>query len=74
MPKINQPIKIIKNDLITILEFIRVAVTEFPKATDHILTHMDLSDEAFKETYVMVASAVDFDFDDDGDNDDGSDS
>ena len=35
--------------VITVLEFVRVAVTEFPKTTDKILTTMDLADEAFDE-------------------------
>lgn len=72
MPKLNRPIKAVESDLITILEFVRVAVKKFPKATDRILSHMDLSDEAFKDAYVMLASTIDFDFEDDG-GDDGSD-
>jgi hypothetical protein len=47
--------------VITVLEFIRVAVTEYPKTTDKILTHMDLADEAFDEEidvleYMLAAS------------------
>lgn len=70
MPKINQPIKAIKDDLITVLEFIRVAVQEFPRATDGILTHMDLSDDAFSEAYLALGDAVDFDFEDNGEDED----
>lgn len=69
MPKLNRPIKAVEGDLITILEFVRVAVKQFPKATDMILSHMDLSDEAFKDAYVVLASAIDFDFEDEGADD-----
>lgn len=34
---------------VTVLEFIRIAVTHFPKTTDKILTHMDLSDDGFDD-------------------------
>lgn len=72
MPKLNQPIKVIKSELITVLEFIRIARGEFPKTTDKILSHMDLSDEAFDEVLGAIAAFVDFDLYDDG-GDDGSD-
>ena len=45
------------------MEFIRVAVKGFPKTTDKILTHMDLSDEAFMEAANALAAEVSFDFD-----------
>jgi len=70
MPKTNQPIKAIESELITALEFIRVARAECPKATDKILSRMDLSDEAFDEELAAIAAVVDFDFDDDGGDDD----
>lgn len=69
MPKINQPIKVIEDDLITVLEFVRVATRRFPNATDEILTQMDLSDDAFEEAYLALGDAVDFDFEDDGEDD-----
>lgn len=70
MPKTNQPIKTIESELITLLEFVRISRAECPKATDKILTRMDLSDEAFDEELAVIGAAVDFDFDDDGGDDD----
>lgn len=69
--KTNRPIKSIEGDLITVLEFIRVAVKEFPAATDQILTHMDLADDAFEEAYLALGDDVDFVFEDDGEGDYG---
>lgn len=69
--KTSRPIKSIESDLITVLEFIRVAVNEFPAAADQILTHMDLANDAFEEAYLAVGDSVDFVFEDDGENDYG---
>ncbi len=67
MPKSTKtrlPISSIESELITILEFVRVALKHFPKATDRILTHMDLADEAFVDELRPVCDAVGFDFTD----------
>lgn len=71
--KTSRPIRSIESDLITILEFIRVAVKEFSNTTDQILTHMDLSDDAFEESYLALGDAVDFVFEDDGEDEDDDD-
>lgn len=71
MPQL--PIDAFKDELVTILEFIRVAQKGFPSTTDKILTHMDLSDEAFLEAANTLAAEVSFDFDDDGTDDDNDD-
>lgn len=63
--KTNRAINTIESDLISVLEFIRVAVQEFPAATDQILTHMDLADDAFEEAYLALGDAVDFVFEED---------
>lgn len=68
--KNNRPISAIKSELITLLEFTRVSVKKFPKTTDKVLTHMDLSDEAFMDEINVLADAVNFDFDDPNDEDD----
>lgn len=70
MPKTNQPIKAIESDLITILEFIRVAEEQFPVETDKILSLMDLSDEAFSDAYIAIGEAIGFDFEDEGEDED----
>lgn len=69
MANTRSPISAIESDLIEVLEFVRVAVSAFPKATDRILTVMDLSDEAFREAIDSVCAAVDFDFNDNGEDD-----
>lgn len=61
-----QPIKAIESDLVTVLEFVRVAVKKFPGAVDEILRHMDLSDDAFEEAYLALGDAIGFDFEDEG--------
>lgn len=57
------PIDSFENEIVTLLEFVRVAVKEFPRATDSILSHMDLSDEGFMEDVDVLCAQVDFDFD-----------
>lgn len=64
-----QPIKAIENDLVTILEFVRVAVKAFPVEADRILGFMDLSDDAFEEAYLALGDAIGFDFEDEGQDD-----
>ena len=66
MPNNRAPIKAIESDLISILEFVRVAVKEFPEATDQILTHMDLADDAFEEAYLALGDAINFKFENEG--------
>lgn len=61
-----QPIKAIESDLVTILEFVRVAVKKVPKTVDEILSHMDLSDDAFEEAYLALGDAIGFAFEDEG--------
>ena len=61
-----QPIKAIESDLVTVLEFVRVAVKEFPGAVAEILSYMDLSDDAFKEANLALGGAIGFDFEDEG--------
>jgi hypothetical protein len=56
-------IETVKSELITLLEFVRVAVKGFPKTTDRILDHMDLNDDAFMEEIQTLCDQVDFDFD-----------
>jgi len=58
-----------KSELITLLEFVRVAVTEFPKTTDKILDCLDLNDEAFMEEIQTLCRQVNFDFDEKADDD-----
>lgn len=70
MPNNRAPIKAIESDLITVLEFVRVATRKFPRATDELLSHMDLSDDAFEEAYLALGDAIGFDFEDEG-HDDG---
>lgn len=70
MPKTNQPIKTIESDLVTILEFVRVAVKAFPVEADRILSFMDLADDAFEEAYLALGDAVEFDFEDEGEDND----
>jgi hypothetical protein len=62
------PIDHFSDELVTLLEFVRVAVKGFPKTTDKILTHMDLSDEAFMEAVNALAAEVSFDFDEEPDD------
>jgi hypothetical protein len=64
-----RPIDHFSDELVTLLEFIRVAVKGFPKTTDKILTHLDLSDEAFMEAVNVIAAEVSFDFDEEPDDD-----
>mgnify|MGYP003341360303 CR=1 FL=1 len=64
------PIKAVKSELVTLLEFVRVAVTEFPKTTDKILDQLDLNDEAFMEEIQTLCRQVDFDFDEKDPSDD----
>ena len=66
----SRPIDYFTDELVTILEFLRVAVKGFPKTTDKILTHMDLSDEAFMEAVNTLAAEVSFDFDEEPDDED----
>jgi hypothetical protein len=66
MPKL--PIKAVESEIITLLEFVRVAVTEFPKTTDKILDCMDLNDEAFMEEVNTLCRQVNFDFDEKADD------
>jgi len=68
MPKL--PVTSFKSELITLLEFIRVAATEFPKTTDKILDHMDLNNEAFMDEVKTVCRQVQFDFDEKDSGDD----
>jgi hypothetical protein len=65
-----RPIDHFSDELVTMLEFVRVAVKGFPKTTDKILTHMDLSDEAFMEAVNALAAEVSFDFDEEPDDED----
>lgn len=67
------PVSYFQGELVTLLEFARIAVRQFPKTTDKILTEMDLSDEAFGEEIQTLCKAVDFDFSDNGEEKDGSD-
>jgi hypothetical protein len=62
-------VKSVESEIITLLEFVRVAATEFPKATDRILAHMDLNDKAFMEEIQTLCRQVNFDFDEKADND-----
>jgi hypothetical protein len=62
------PISSFSAELITLLEFARVAVKEFPRAADKILDHMDLSDEAFLEDVQTLCKQVEFNFDEDEDD------
>lgn len=67
MPKSTKnrlPISSIESELITILEFARVAFMELPSAKNDILDRMDLSDEAFKEAFIAVADTIGFDIND----------
>ena len=66
MPQL--PIDHFSDELVTLLEFVRVAVKGFPKTTDKILTHMDLSDEAFMEAVNALGAEVSFDFDEEPDD------
>jgi len=68
MPKLS--IKAVESEIITLLEFIRIAATEFPKTTDKILDCMDLNNEAFMEDVTTVCRQVRFDFDEKDDGDD----
>lgn len=61
--KIRQPISSIESELITALEFVRVASTYYLETTDKILTAMDLNDEAFHEDMKKLGDSVGFDFD-----------
>lgn len=61
--KTRQPISSIESELITALEFVRVASTYYLETTDKILTAMDLNDEAFHEDMKKLGDAVEFDFD-----------
>lgn len=61
-----RPISAFTSELLTTLEFIRVAQTRYPKATDMILSHMDLADAAFLEDIKALGDAVGFDFNDNG--------
>jgi hypothetical protein len=61
-----RPISSFAGELITALEFIRVAQTHYPKATDMILNNMDLADEAFLTDIKTLGDAIGFDFNDDG--------
>lgn len=61
--KTHQPISSIESELVTALEFVRVASTYYLGTTDKILTAMDLNDEAFQEDMKKLGDAVDFDFD-----------
>jgi hypothetical protein len=63
-----KPIDHFSSELVTLLEFVRVAMKGFPKTTDKILTHMDLADEAFMEDINALAAEVSFDFDEEPDN------
>lgn len=63
-----RPIDHFSDELVTLLEFIRVTVKSFPKTTDKILTHMDLSDAAFMEAVNALAAEVSFDFDEEPDD------
>lgn len=63
-----RPINAFTSELITALEFIRVAQTRYPKATDMILSHMDLADEAFLADIKTLGDAVGFNFNDNGEN------
>lgn len=62
--KTRMPISFIESELITLLEFARVAFKELPSAKNDILDRMDLSDEAFKEAFIAVADTIGFDFND----------
>lgn len=44
--------------VVSALEFIRVAVTEYPKTTENILTNMDMSDEGFDEEIDVLEKAL----------------
>lgn len=63
-----RPISSFTSELLTALEFIRVAQTRYPKATDMILSNMDLSDEAFREDIKTLGDAIGFDFNDNGES------
>lgn len=60
--KTRQPISSIESELITALEFVRVASTYYIEETDRILTEMDLNDESFREDMKKLGDAVGFDF------------
>jgi hypothetical protein len=64
--KNKRPISEFESELLTALEFVRTALAHYPKATDRILTDMDVSDEAFLEDIKMIGNAIGFDIDDDG--------
>ncbi len=64
--KTRQPISSVESPLITALEFVRVALAQYPDTADKILTYMDLSDEAFQEDMKTLGEAIGFDFNDDG--------
>jgi hypothetical protein len=68
--KNKRPISEFESELLTALEFVRTALAHYPKATDRILTDMDVSDEAFREDIKILGDAIGFDLDDDGTADD----
>lgn len=68
--KNKRPISDFESELLTVLEFARVASKQFAKTADKILSEMDLSDEAFHEDIKTLGDVIGFDFEDDGtDND-----
>jgi hypothetical protein len=60
MPKL--PIDSYAGELVTLLEFVRVAVTKFPRTTKEILDRMDLADEALMQDVETLCKQVNFDF------------
>lgn len=67
--KARQPISSVESPLITALEFVRVALAQYPNTADKVLTYMDLSDEAFQEDMKTLGDAIGFDFNDSGETD-----